>query len=216
MDKLRFDFKMRAASDGKSTMLCITSIGTLDGRSFAIPDEHQPANLHKELTTSQVFGRVKNTLKKRNQVRKVWITLTEKLKNVYLDDENNLLFEDTYLEEIPEETVGRCTASTSEDTIKKLLDKVLESRQQASEIKNLNKIAKDFMIEKFDEKTSNACQWISEFEKECARCVVEEDREKIEIFKFFLEKASADWYSCMILKHSIYRIRMEQLEKKLY
>lgn len=66
MDKLRFDFKMRGSSDGKSTILCLTSIGTLDGRVFAIPDELQPTNLHKELTASQVYGRVKNTLKKRN------------------------------------------------------------------------------------------------------------------------------------------------------
>lgn len=59
MEKLRFDFKTRGASDGKTTILCLTSIGTLDGRSFAIPDEYQPTSLHKELITSQVYGRVK-------------------------------------------------------------------------------------------------------------------------------------------------------------
>lgn len=203
MEKLRFDFKMRGASDGKTTVLCLTSIGTQDGRSFAIPDEYQPTSLHKELTTSQVYGRVKNTLLKRNQFRKVWITLTENLKKAYLDEEGNLLFENFYLEEIPEKAAEISTSNTSEDTIKKLLEKVLEAKEQTSEIKNLNNIAKDFMIEKFDEKTTNASQWINQFEKECVRCVVTEDRKKIEILKFFLEKCSADWYTSMILKYSI-------------
>jgi len=203
MDKLRFDFKIRTAADGKTTVLCITSIDTPDGRSFAIPDEYQPTSLHKELITSQVFGRVKNTLKKRNQFRKVWITLTENLAKIYLDEEENLLFEDFYLEEITEKEIEKSTPGTSDETIKKLLEKVLDDKKQKSEIQNLSKIAKDFMIDKFDEKNSNASQWINDFEKECERCVIEEDRKKIEILKFFLEKSSADWYSCMILKFTV-------------
>ncbi|KAF9420923.1 hypothetical protein HW555_002906 [Spodoptera exigua] len=203
MEKLRFDFKMRGASNGKTTILCLTSISTPDGRSFTVPDEYQPTSLHKELITSQVYGRVKNTLGKRNQFRKVRITLTENMKKAYLDEEGNLLFENVYLVEIPDKVAEISTTSTSEDTIKKLLKKVLESKEQTSEVKNLNKIAKDFMIEKFDEKTSNASQWIEQFEKECVRCVSGRNRKKIKILKFFLEKGSADWYTCMILKYSI-------------
>jgi len=120
-----------------------------------------------------------------------------------LDDERNLLFEDYYLEEITEEEYEKSTLSTSDDTIKKLLEKVLENNQQKSEVQNLSKIAKDFMIDKFDGKNFNASQWINGFEKECERCVIEEDRKKIEILKFFLEKSSADWYSCMILKYTV-------------
>jgi len=193
---------MRGSADGKSSILCLTSIGTPDGRTFGLPDELQSTNLHKELITSQVFSRIKNTLKKRNQFRKVWITLSENLSKVYLDDERNLLFEDYYLEEITEEEYEKSTLSTSDDTIKKLLEKVLENNQQKSEVQNLGKIAKDFMIDKFDGKNFNASQWINEFEKECERYIIEEDRKKIEILKFFLEKSSADWYSCMILKYT--------------
>lgn len=97
MDKLRFEFRMRGTADGKSTILCLTSIDTTDGRTFNIPDEYQPTNLHKELTTSQTFSKVKKTLTKRNQYRKVWITLTEELSKVYLDKEENLQFGDYYL-----------------------------------------------------------------------------------------------------------------------
>lgn len=85
----------------------------------------------------------------------------------------------------------------------KLLEKLIEDKSQKSEIQNLSKVAKDFMIEKFNEKNLNAHQWIQEFEKECERCMVTENRKMIEILKFFLEKASADWYSCMILKFTV-------------
>ncbi|KAK0169036.1 hypothetical protein PV327_002785 [Microctonus hyperodae] len=203
MDKLRFDFKMRGTSDGKSNILCLTSIGTPDGRSFAIPDEYQPTHIHIELITSQVYSRVRNTLKIKNQFRQVWITLTDNLRKVYLDDENNLLFEDFYLEEISEKEIEKSQTNTSEDTMKKLFEKVLESKQQTSEVENLNKIAKDFMIEKFDERNSDPSQWINEFEKECARCAIKEDRKIIEILKFFLVKSGADWYMCMILKYTV-------------
>ena len=36
-------------------------LGTPDGRTFNIPDEYQPTNLHKELQTSQIFAKVKKT-----------------------------------------------------------------------------------------------------------------------------------------------------------
>lgn len=114
--------------------------------------------------------------------------MTENLKTVYVDDEDNLLFEDFYLEEISKKEAELSNSSSSEDTIKKLLEKVLESKQQTSEVKNLSKIANDFMIEKFDEKNSNSNQWINEFEKECVRCVIEEDRNKIDI--------ESEWNNC--------------------
>lgn len=120
-----------------------------------------------------------------------------------MDEEGNLQFEEQYLEEITEKEVEKATASTSDETMKKLLEKVLEEKQQKSEIQNLSKIAKDFMIDKFDGKNSNASQWINEFEKKCERCMIEEDRKKIEILKFFLEKSGVDWYTCMILKFTV-------------
>lgn len=203
MERLRFEFMLKASDDGKSNVLCLISLGTPDGRSFAIPEDLQPTNLHKELITSEIYRRVKTTLKKRNQFRKVWITLTENLAKDYLDEENNLLFDNYYLEDITEEETDKNISSTSGETIKKLLEKVLENKQQKSEIQNLSKIAKDFMIDKFDEKNSNATQWINDFEKECERCLIEEDRKKIEILKFFLEKSSVDWYSCMIFKFTV-------------
>ena len=130
---------LRAETDGKSSIICLTSIGTPDGRIFGLPDDMQNATLHTELIKTEIFGKIKNTLKKRHQFRKIWITLTEELSNIYLDDEGNLQFGNYYLEEITEKEVEKSTQSTSNETIEKLLKKILEDKQQKSEVKKLGK-----------------------------------------------------------------------------
>lgn len=203
MEKLRFDFKMKSSSDGKSTILCVTSISTSDGRTFAIPEDLQNIASHKELQTTQTVAKIRNSLKKRGQYRKIWISLTDTLSKVYLDEEENVQFENQYLEEITEKETEHNVSYTTDETIKKLLERILADKEQKSEIQNLSKIAKDFTIDKFDGKNSNASQWIEEFQTECERCMVTEDRKKIEMLKFFAEKSAADWYSCMILKFTV-------------
>jgi len=81
MEKLRFDFKIRGtARDGKTNILCLISIGTPDGRSFTIPDEHQPINLHKELTETQTFEKIKKTLSKKTPVKKSLDNVIQRIK----------------------------------------------------------------------------------------------------------------------------------------
>lgn len=103
MEKLRFDFLMKSSKDGKTNVLCLTSLGTPDGRTYAVPEEFQPVTLHKELITTDVFVKVKNSLKKRDQYRKVWITISQNISDVYLDADENLQFNDYLLEETVDE-----------------------------------------------------------------------------------------------------------------
>uniref|UniRef100_A0ABD2WAX8 Retrotransposon gag domain-containing protein n=1 Tax=Trichogramma kaykai TaxID=54128 RepID=A0ABD2WAX8_9HYME len=207
---MRFDFKAKSTADQKSTIICLVSIGTEKGETFVLPTEYQPAQLHSVLCETAAYGRVKNSLKKRGQYRKVWITLEENLKEVYLDKEENVIFEDILLEEWIED---KESVSEADDSLKKLLEKVMEEKSSNSEVRNLSKIAQDFMIEKFDGRNLNANQWMEEFEEECERCVVVEDRRKIEILKFFLERASADWYSCMLIKFTVQSVWTEWKKK---
>lgn len=100
MEKLKFEFKMRGTAGGKSNILCITSIETPDGRMFIIPDELQPATLHNTINNQPAFTKIKKTLTKKNQFRKIWITLDETIKEKYLDEEENVQFNDYFLEEI--------------------------------------------------------------------------------------------------------------------
>lgn len=46
-------------------------------------------------------------------------------------------------------------------------------------MKNIGKIAKEFTIDKFNGKNSNANQWINSFEKECERFAIIEDEKKL-------------------------------------
>lgn len=187
------------ATDQKSNVLCITSIGTPDGHVYDVPDDYQPVQLHKEIIKQPAYTKVKNTMTKRHQTRKVWINLTDELSNAYLDEAGNLQIGDIYLEEI----IDKPQTDVSEQPLIKMLEKLLAKSQEQSETKNLGKIAKQFIIEKFNGKNSNADQWITSNEKECERFNISDDDKKIEILKSFMDKGATDWYSCILLKLTI-------------
>ena len=200
MDKLRFEFAVKPSADGKSNVIHITSIATPNGQTFGIPVEHQPIALHQSITNTPNYAKVRKTLNKRHQTRRIWITLTEEISKIYLDEEQNLQFNDFYLEEINND---KPTPKDSNQALEKLLEKLLEEKQKKSETENLGKVAKDFTIEKFTGRNTNAHQWIKDFNKECERFQINEDRKKIEILKNFLENASIDWYKSMLIKFTV-------------
>lgn len=59
MEKLRFDFAVKASEDGKTNIICITSIGTPNGQVYGIPDEYQPASLHQVIINTSNYSKVK-------------------------------------------------------------------------------------------------------------------------------------------------------------
>ncbi|ESN91473.1 hypothetical protein HELRODRAFT_165511 [Helobdella robusta] len=198
MDQLRFEFAVLPASDGKSNVYCATSITTRDEKVFAIPEELQSASLHKELIKTAAYNKIKNSLKKRHQTRKIWITMTNELSNVYIDEDGNLQFGDQYLEEI-EQKQASGNLGKNTDSLEKLFTKFIESSQGLKK-QNLKYIAEKFIIERFTSKNTNPSQWIDVFEKECLRFDITEDEKKIEILRLFMDKSCADWYSSMIIK----------------
>ncbi|KMQ85130.1 hypothetical protein RF55_16499 [Lasius niger] len=195
MEKLLFEFKIKPSVDGKSNIMCITSITTETNQTFEIPEECQSAKLHTEIVSTETFKKIKNTLQKRHQTRKVWIALTKEIKDVYVDKEGNIQFHDIFLEE--REQLTPDTGSTEQLT--KIMEKLLHNKQ-APEQQNLSKISEKFVLEKFTKKNSNPDQWIDAFEKECERFKIIEDQSKIEIFRLFLDKSALDWYGSMMIK----------------
>lgn len=188
MEKLRFTFAVLPASDSKTNIICITLIETPDGCIYEVPDEFKNANKHTGITSSATYAKIKNSLKKRNQTRKIWIPLTDELQKIYLDAGENVQFGDQYLEEISVET--KTTNNNS-------------NNKTESEHKNPVKTAEKFLLEKFSGRTSNVNQWISEFEAECERFEIIQDARKIEILKHLLEKQCLDWYTSMIIKFTV-------------
>ncbi|KAJ0179914.1 hypothetical protein K1T71_004505 [Dendrolimus kikuchii] len=187
MEKLRFKFTALGTADGKTNVICVTSIETPNGHIYEVPDDLKPANKHTGITNLDIYMKIKNSLKKRHQTRTLWIPLTTDLKKIYLDEGENVQFGDQYLEEITEVT-------RSSDII---------ANNTVPENKNLGKTAERFLIEKFSSKTSNATQWMNEFENECERFNILQNEEKIEILKYLLEKQCLDWYSSMLRKLTV-------------
>lgn len=198
MEKLRFEFSLLPGDDVKSNIYSIISITTSDNKVYAIPEELQSAGLHKEIINTSTFTKVKNSLKKRYQVRRVWITMTEELMKTYIDGDGNLQFQDQYLEEwndINTASELQKKPGTLEELFEKFIANTQENRQQS-----LKHIAEKFVIEKFTSKNSNADQWMDIFEKECIRFEVKTDEKKIEILRLFMDKSCVDWYSSMFIK----------------
>lgn len=201
MDKLQFHFKVLAASDEKTNILCVTRITTMDDHTYRIPQAHLNIRSHEGLMRTSAYAQVKKTCTQRGCVRRIWITLNNELKNTYFDEDGNVQFNGEYLEEINE--TADITSNTSEATLIQLLEKLCENKEGTREEKNMGKLAKEFAIEQFDGRTTNADQWITTFEKECERFRVAESEKKIEILKSFMDKSALDWYSCTLLRLTI-------------
>jgi len=66
MEKFKFEFKVRADADNnKANCIAVTLIITLDGKTYAIPENSQHINLHTELSKTAVVAKIKKTLKKK-------------------------------------------------------------------------------------------------------------------------------------------------------
>lgn len=199
MEKLKFTFEVKAAIDEKSNHIAITSIITQDEKVFLIPEEYQTASLHKHIYNSKTYNTVKNTFKKRHQIRSVWIKLSEDILQTYFDDDGNMIFQNQFLEETTQEQLSIVNRKNLEDPIIKILEKLVES-QQIKEKQSIKKLADRFVIDRFDGRNVRAYYWMEVFEKECDRFHIITDQEKIEIFRLFLEKSCTDWYSSMMIK----------------
>ncbi|KAK9873478.1 hypothetical protein WA026_022711 [Henosepilachna vigintioctopunctata] len=114
MEKLQFHFKkLQLAEDEKRSIICVTRITMPSGMTYKIPHDYLKAEYNAELTKTPAFTKVKRGIKQRNQYRNVWINLTNELRNVYCDEEN-IQFNDEYLEEVSEEQNKSRAANNSE------------------------------------------------------------------------------------------------------
>ena len=189
MDKLKFEFIVKAKSeDSKTNIYAITTITDTLNQTFIVPEKYQPIHLHKEIINHNIFEKIKKSLQKRHDKRQVWITLNKEMKSIYLDDDN-IQFDGFLLEKFEQENESSSNLPT------------LNKSFQKSE--NKMRLLEEFSIEKFSRNTTNVIQWLNSFESECVRLQIETDIKKIEILRLLLEDTYKDWYSSMIIKHTI-------------
>ncbi|KAL3282341.1 hypothetical protein HHI36_005528 [Cryptolaemus montrouzieri] len=177
---------MLGSADGKSNILCVTRITTIENWTFKIPPKYLECEHHVDLIKNSSICKSEKTSLQKHQFRKVWITLDENLKNVYYDEDENLQFENELLEEVIEKPQIDTTTLT-ESSLARLLEQIINNSQEKTEQINITKIAEDLVIEKFTGKTTNAEQWIASFEKECERFHIDRSDKKIELLKLCIE-----------------------------
>lgn len=202
MEKLKFEFVVKPAEDPKTNVICITSIMDADGNVFLIPEQLQPIKQHTELIKTQTFQKVRATLQKRHEERRVWISLTSELRDTYTDEDGNMQFKGYLLEESTSKTQQVLTKEMSTETLTKILESLAESKKESKQ-SNLKKLSEKLVIEKFTKKTSSVTQWMEIFEAECKRIGINEDIEKIQVFRLFIEDSCQDWYNSMLIKYTI-------------
>ncbi|CAH2106383.1 unnamed protein product [Euphydryas editha] len=201
MEKLKFEFMVKASEDMKTNIICVTRITDLDGRTFAIPDNLQPIKLHGGIIHTQIFQKVKSTLQKRHEKRQVWISMNPEMKAAYCDEDGNKQFMGYILEEQPKPQIS--TTGISEESLARIMENFAEMKKDSLKPFNMGKVVEKFVIEKLNSKITNVSQWMTTFETECLRIGIEEDIKKIEIFRLFLEDSCLDWYNSMLIKHTI-------------
>lgn len=203
MEKLRFEFAVKPSDDPKTNVICITSITNADKQTFAIPEQLQAVKLHDLVMKTQTFQKVKTTLQRRHEKRQVWISVTPEMNKVYVDEDGNMQFRGYLLEEItPEARQQSSAAGISEEALTRILENFAEAKD-TSKPHSVRNLADKFVIEKFTQKTSNVSQWMIIFEEECIRLGIGEDTGKIQILRLFLEDSCLDWYSSMLIKHTV-------------
>lgn len=180
MEKLKFEFAViPKPEDTRTNIYGLISIEDAQQNRYNIPREFQPISLHGELIKTTIFNLVKNTIKKRYEKRAVWITLTPELEEIYWDNKN-MQFDGFLLEKVETEEL-----------------KHVEKKQ------NKLKLVDKFSIEKFSKTTTNVSQWLAFFDKECHRLDLSTDTERIEMLRLMLDDTCKDWYSSMLIKHTV-------------
>lgn len=162
--------------DKKTSSVIIISITTEDGKRYVLPNDDKLASRHSKLIETENYKRVKKSLNQRGQERTIWIECTEEMQKIYFDQDDNIMFNNMYLEQEVEENI-------------------VESIQKKENQVNLKHISERFLIEKFACKNSNAKQWLQTFERECKRFEIDQDDTKIEVLRLFLDRSCLDWYS---------------------
>ncbi|CAG4981234.1 unnamed protein product [Colias eurytheme] len=200
MEKLKFEFTVKQSEDPKTNVICITSIMDADNHTFLIPEQFQPVRLHDVVIKTQHFQKLKATLQRRHEKRHVWIALTPELHDAYMDEDGNMQFKGYFLEEKAQQQVF--TNEPSTEVLTRILENFSELKKDSKQF-NLKSISEKFVIEKFTKRTSSVTQWMDIFEAECTRIGIDEDIQKIQVFRLFLDDSCQDWYNSMLIKYTI-------------
>lgn len=168
----------------------VVTVKVLDSPfNYKFPEEFQALEHHVELSAQPIVKKASKTMSKAGQYRNVKISLTENLLTTYWDKDENFVFRDCVLEEVPEDSeIQRPEETRPQRTA------VTQTSPENRTLSILAKIEKNFAVNKFDRATQKAIDWIDDFEKECARFEITTSEMKVRALRYFVQDASQDWY----------------------
>lgn len=187
-----------SSTDTKTTIITIRAIQLEGNNDWAlIPRDKSILSLHPDLAPINAIKRAKKALQgQRYERRIVAVTLNALQYEKYFDEEGNAVFQEESLESVDFLPPKRFDVKQIAPIIDSEAKDQTTKQQSApiSETKPLQTIVKDIVIPKFSSKTTNARNWITLFERECARIKVPANRYH-EALRLFLEGSAENWYS---------------------
>ncbi|KAL7293146.1 hypothetical protein TKK_0013299 [Trichogramma kaykai] len=173
------------ATDPKTTTVKVKTIQAVGQTEiYKFPQNLQMGDKHPRLFEHSIVKGVVKSLKTRNKFRNVTLTLSKELHDEYMDEENNFVFQEYYLEESQGDVVEIAQAG------------------KETQGKAIHSIAKDMILEKFNGKNCNAEAWIKLFVLECTRLNINENRFS-EVLRLFLEGSASEWFSSFMKTNSL-------------
>ena len=135
-------------------------------------------------------------MEKVGQYRNIKMILRKPLLDEYIDDAENFVFEEIYLEEAKALTTEKEKTDITEELQKAVKNLKIEGNPRKT---RWNEIEKSFAIEKFSGK-QKAAYWLETFEEECSRHEITEDEQKIKCLRLFVTEKAQDWYQANAVK----------------
>lgn len=170
---------------------------------YEFPGELQNLNKHPEICTINKVKTVLSAMKTRGTYRTFTLTLPPEIATLYSDAEGDIVYKENYLQATttPEYEM-KTTKKEKEENISTLVQQiVLATRKEATSTptRNLRKVREDFILENFDGKNFPSTSWFQTFEKECERCQITSDEDKILTLRLFLDGTAKDWFSSKVI-----------------
>ncbi|KAI2807512.1 hypothetical protein BLOT_005448 [Blomia tropicalis] len=180
--KLRIESKQI----GKNILIHITHFITTDETKYKIPYGHQLIELHEGVgELKPVKSAIRAIRNKPGHYRSVKVDL-ESVRDIYLDEHENPVFNEMSLEPELETETG----SNTEE---------LQPQLNINPNKKVNEMIKNSILEKYNGR-ADVKVFIDRFEIDCTKHGLNRDEEKIDALGAFLDEAPKNWYDSTLLK----------------
>lgn len=169
-------------SNSKNTIFLLRSIQK-DGCNeiYIFSLEHQPFRIYTEFSKLPAMIGVTKSLKSRGQFRRIMVTFSKILYDIYFNDDCNPRFMGEYLEQFSE-------------LVKKDFSFSLDPFTSLSKKQSLQSINKDVVIMRFNNTSLNPKIWLTNLERECSHLEIPFNR-NCEVPRLFVEGIALDWFN---------------------